>query len=156
MFDSKLYEYIFGDRHNMALILKEKESSFRRWYNANKQRLSEERKKRYAQDPEYRQRQLESSKRYRRGERCLPNPPAAPISFTQAAERTGIGVTTLHEWQKKQYFPEPQHHNRGLWFSEKQVFLLKNLKDRVYKKRRWYMKSDRFQEVIASTFGNWE
>ena len=142
----------------MALVLKKKESLFRKWYQKNKQRLSDERKKRYAQDPEYRQRQLESSKRYRRGERGLPKPPGAPISFAQAAELTGIGVSTLHEWRRKKLFPEPKHHNRGLWFSEKQVGLLKNLKEffRVYGKRHWDGKRDRLKEVVASICANWD
>jgi len=111
----------------VALILKKK-STFRNWYEHNRQRLSEKRKKLYAENPEYRQQALESSKRYRRGERSLPNPPGAPISFAQAAERTGIGVSTLHEWRRKKYFPEPKHHNGRLWFSEKQVLLLEDLK----------------------------
>jgi hypothetical protein len=112
----------------MALILK-KQSTFGKWYEKHKQRLSEKRKKLYAEDPEYRQRQLESSRQRRRGERTLPKPPGAPISFAQAAERAGIGVSTLHEWRRKKCFPEPKQHNRGLWFSEKQVLLLKNLKE---------------------------
>jgi hypothetical protein len=56
----------------MALILK-KQSTFGKWYEKHKQRLSEKRKKRYAQDPEYRQRALEASRRHRRGERTVPN-----------------------------------------------------------------------------------
>jgi hypothetical protein len=40
----------------MALILNKKESGFRSWYEENKQRLSEKRKKRYAENPGYRQR----------------------------------------------------------------------------------------------------
>jgi hypothetical protein len=111
----------------MALILKKKESGFRNWYEKRKQRLSEKRKKLYAENPEYRQRALEASRRYRRGERTLPTPADAPISFAQAAELTGIGVSTLHEWRRKKLFPEPKHNNRGLWFTEKQVLLLKNI-----------------------------
>ena len=141
----------------MALILK-KQSTFGKWYEKHKQRLSEKRKKRYAQDPEYRQRALEASRRHRRGERTVPNPPGAPISFGQAAERTGIGVSTLHEWRKKKCFPEPKHHNRSLWFSEKQVLLLKHLKEffRLNGRKPRKIKLDRLNQVIAFIFSNWE
>jgi hypothetical protein len=141
----------------MALILKKKESSFRSWYQNNKQRLSEKRKKRYQEDPEYRQQRLDASRRRRRGERSLPTPPDAPISFAQAAEHTGIGVSTLHDWRRKKYFPEPKHHNGSLWFGEKQVLLLKDLKEffRLYGKRRWKMKQGPLKELLASICANW-
>jgi predicted DNA-binding transcriptional regulator AlpA len=127
-------------------------------FEKNKQRLSEKRKKRYAEDSEYRQRALERSKRRRRGESILPNPADAQISFVQAAERTGISVSTLHEWRSKNYFPDPKLHNGRLWFSEKQVLLLKELKEviRVYGKRRGKVKRDRLNEVIASIKANWD
>jgi hypothetical protein len=133
-----------------------KESAFAKWYAKNKERLSDKRKKRYAEDPEYRQRALENSRRRRRGESSLPTLPEGLISFTEAAERIGVGLSTLHEWRREEYFPEPKQHNGCLWFSQKQVLLLKDLKDRVYGKRRWYMKLDRFKEVIKYTFANWE
>ena len=141
----------------MALILKKK-SSFRNWYEKNKERLSEKRKRLYAEDPEYRQRALEASRRYRRGERSLPTPPDAPISFGQAAERTGISVSTLHEWRRQKYFPEPKHQNGALWFSEPQVLLLRNLKEffRLYGKRRWKMKQGPLKELLASISANWD
>ena len=142
----------------MALILRKKESGFRNWYKHNRQRLSEKRKKLCAENPEYRQRQLEASKRYRRGERTLPTPPGASISFAQAAKRTGIGVSTLHEWRRKKLFPEPKHHNRGLWFSEKQVLLLKNLKEffRVNGRKPRHIKLERLKEVVASVCADWD
>jgi MerR HTH family regulatory protein len=142
----------------MALILHKKESAFQKWYRKNKQRLSEKRKKLYAENPEYRQRALEASKRRRRGEPTLPKPPEAQIPFAEAAERIGIHTSTLHHYRRKKYFPEPKHHNgRRLWFSEKQVLLLKNLKDlfRVYRRKAWSVKLARLKEVKGSIFANW-
>src|SRR4051794_36676 len=99
----------------MALILKKKELSFSRWYKANKERLSQERRQRYAQDPEYRQRQLEASRRRRRGESTPRMPPNdAPISFGEAAKRIGVGVSALSSWRTKQYFPAPSIHSGRL------------------------------------------
>lgn len=142
----------------MALILRKNKPRFSEWYQKNKVRLSEKRKKLYAENPEYRQRALESSKRYRRGERSLPNPPGAPISFAQAAERLGIGLSTLHEWRRKKCFAEPKHYNRGLWFSEKQVLLLNDLKNffRLNGRKPRHIKLDRLKEVVTSISLNWE
>jgi predicted DNA-binding transcriptional regulator AlpA len=139
----------------MALILK-KESAFQRWYKKNKQDLSEKRKKQYADDPEYRKRALEASRKRRRGESTLTTPPDALICFAEAAERIGISISALYEWRRKKFFPEPKHYDGALWFTDTQVLLLKDLKDRVYGKRRRYMKLDRFEEVIAYMFANWE
>jgi predicted DNA-binding transcriptional regulator AlpA len=144
----------------MALILPKKESASQKWYRKNKQRRSEERKKLYAENPEYRKRAIEASRKYRRGERTLTIPPEdAPISFERAAERIGIRKSTLHDWHSKKFFPEPKRHNgRRLWFSEKQVLLLTKLKEviRVYGKRRGKVKRDRIKEVIAFIFANWD
>jgi hypothetical protein len=142
----------------MALILKKKEPYFPKWYGKNKHRLSEERKKRYREDPEYRQRAFEASRRYRRGERTPPMPPDdATISFAQAAEHIGVSISALHGWHANEYFPEPKRHNgRRLWFSQKQLVLLKQLKDKVYKQRRRYGKLERFEEVVAYVFANWD
>jgi len=143
----------------VALILQKQESPFRGWYAKNKERLSEKRKKRYAEDPAYRERALEASRRRRQGEQTPTAPPDdAPISFGEAAERTGISVSTLHEWRRKKHFPEPKRHSGRLWFTEKQMLLLTKLKEviRVYGKRRGNVKWDRLKEVVASTSANWE
>ena len=142
----------------MVLILKKKESGYRRWYAKNKESLSEKRKKRYAEDPQYRERQLESSRRYRRGERTPKTPPDdAPISFGEAAERIGVSGSTLHEWRRKGYFPEPKHQNGRVWFSDRQILLLGGLKEviRVYGKRRGKVKQEQLDQVRASISAGW-
>lgn len=142
----------------MTLILPKKESSFHNWYQKNKERLSAKRKKRYAEDPEYRQRALEASRRRSRGDRSLITPPEDAISVAQAAERAGVSVSTLHEWRRKGHFPEPKHHHGRLWFNEQQVLLLLKLKEviRRYGKRRGKVKWDRLNEVMAFISANWD
>jgi hypothetical protein len=105
-----------------------------------------------------RQRTLEAVRKRRRGEPTLPIPPDAPISLAQAAERTGISISTLHDWRRKQYFPEPKHHCHGLWFSEKQVLLLRNLKEffRVYGKRPWNVKQELLKGAVESIGAGWD
>src|SRR5262249_12071371 len=122
------------------LTLPKKKSSFQRWYQQNKARLSEKRKKQYRENAEYRERQVEETRKRRSGVQPPPTPPVppdAPISLAQAAELVGVGISTLREWRRKNLFPEPKRHNRGLWFTEKQVELLKPIKEffKKYKMR---------------------
>jgi hypothetical protein len=137
-----------------------KPSPFCRWYekNENKQRLSEKRKKRYAEDPEYRQRALEASRRRRQGKPNLPRPADAQISFAEAAERTGRSVPTLHVWRRKKYFPEPKHYGGRLCFNENQVLQLTKLKEviRVYRNRRGNVKRGALKEAVSLIAANWE
>jgi hypothetical protein len=143
----------------MALVFRTaRESSYRRWYEKNKEQLSEKRKKLYAEDPEYRQRALEASRRRRRGEHTLPIPPDAPISFAEASERVGVSTSTLHAWRRKKYFPEPKHHHGGLWFTENQVQLLGELKEffRVYGKRTSKYRHDQQKLLVASIAAKWQ
>lgn len=141
----------------MALVLRKTRSSFGDWYQKNKQQLSDKRKKLYAENPEYRQRALESSKKRRSGEPILAMPPDAPISFAEAAEHLGISISTLREWRRRKHFPEPKHHNRGLWFTEHQVLLLKRLKEffQVYGKRTGKIKQELLKELVASIAADW-
>jgi hypothetical protein len=143
----------------MTLSLPKKESTYSLWYKPNKERVSAKRKKRYAEDPEYRQCCLEASRRYRRGERSLTGPPSnAPISFAQAAERIGRSRSALDEWRRKKLFPEPKRHNGRLWFTEQQVLLLMKLKEviRMYGNRRGKVKQHQLNEAGKFIHANWD
>jgi predicted nucleic acid-binding protein len=57
----------------MALVFKTaKPTKYQEWYQQNKQRLSEKRKRLYAEDPDYRERALNAAKTRRASE--LPQP----------------------------------------------------------------------------------
>src|SRR5437868_1277433 len=95
------------------LIIKKKKSSYQQdWYRKNKTRIAERRKKHYAENAEYRQRQIEASAKYRRGERTPPAP-AGIISLAETAKRVCVGKSTLRGWLRKQLInkekllPEP-------------------------------------------------
>ena len=136
---------------------KPKGLGFRKWYEQNRERLSAKRKKLYAENPEYRQRALEARKRRLSGEPVLAIPPDAPISLAQAAEHLGISISALRAWRRRKHFPEPTHHNRGLWFTEKQVLLLKKIKDfyKVYGKRSGQVKQELLNELVVSIAADW-
>jgi hypothetical protein len=143
----------------MALIFektKPKGFHYREWYQQNKERLSAKRKKLYAENPEYRQRALEASKKHRDTE--ASSMLDDNVFFTQAAQDVDTTISTLREWRKKHYFPEPKHRNGRLWFTEHQVFLLKSLKAffRVNGKKTW--KSNRYalKDLVESVWAKWE
>jgi MerR-like DNA binding protein len=141
----------------MALILT-KESPYSKWYEKNKEWLSQGRKQRYAQDAAYRQRALEASRKRRRGESTTTTLLQGLISVAEAAERIGIGVSTLHEWRRKGYFLEPKHYAGRLWFSQQHLLQLGKLKEflRVYGRRPWSVKRDRLKELVAAISANWD
>jgi hypothetical protein len=143
----------------MALILPKKTTAFREWYAKNKEQLSEKRKQRYAQDPEYRERAMEASRKYRHDQSTPIVPPSdAPISFAEAADRIGRHVSTLHEWRRKKYFPEPKHYSSRLWFGEGQVLLLTKLKEflRANGRKPRSIKLERLKKVVAFIEVNWD
>ncbi len=142
------------------LKLKKPKSSNQRWYEKNKQRLSEKRKRLYAENSEYRQKAIDRSRRRRSGEQLPAMPPVpadAPISFKDAAGRLGIGVSTLREWRRKGLFPDPKHYNGGLWFTEKQVELLRLIKEffKKYKMRPWKSTQPILEQLRASILAGW-
>lgn len=133
-----------------------RKSNYQEWYEQNKQRLSAKRKKLYAEDPEYRRRALEASRRKARGERIPLRPPDAQISFAEATARISVGLSTLREWRRKKLFPEPKYHNRALWFTDKQVLLLKRLLElRKYRNRSKKIKQQRTEEIKTFISNNW-
>jgi len=141
------------------LILPKKKSSYQKWYEQHKERISAKRKKLYAENPEYRERAVEASRRRRSGEQTPPVPPVPDglISFEEAAKRLGKGASTLREWRRKEYFPSPKQHNRAPWFTENQVILLGKLKECIekYGKRPGPIKPAQLNEVRAFISANW-
>jgi hypothetical protein len=143
------------------LVIKKKKSTYQRdWYQKNKERLSEKRKKLYAENAEYREQRVEASRRYRRGERSpqvAAVPPDAPISLAQAAKRLGRGRSTLQEWCRLKYFPTPKLHKGAYWLTEHQVTLLGKLKEclEMYGRVRGQINYARMKEVRAFISANW-
>lgn len=127
------------------------------WYERHKEEVSQKRKEKYASDAEYRQRRLEASRKYHRGERTPATPPNAPFLMVEAAKRVGIGYSTLRGWCRHKLFPEPIRYKRGLWFTEHQLSLLIKLKDffRKHRMTEGKIKMQLLGEVCASICGDW-
>ena len=143
----------------MTLIFEKtrpKGSTFRKWYQQNKERLSAKRKKLYAKDPEYRQRALEAGKR--RADTEASSMITGHVFLAQAAQDLDITISTLREWRRKHYFPEPKRQNGRLWFTEHQVFLLKSLQEffKVNGRKTWKSNRHTLKALVQSVWAKWE
>jgi hypothetical protein len=138
-------------------IVRPKSSKFdwSKWYEKNKLRLSEKRKKRYQEDEAYKNSIKERSKTQRK--RVEDTEKVFIVTFKEASEQLQVSMWSLREWRKKDYYPEPQHRLGKLWFSQRQVILLQQLADFFKNHGIRTKQSDRdsLQSIIASIFANW-
>jgi hypothetical protein len=135
------------------------ETRFSRWYKSNKDTLSKQRKQRYHTDPEYRQKiiaQNRANKAKARQARA-PLDPKYTTTMQAAADEIDVSVWSLREWRKKEYYPAPHEHGSKLYFTDKQVLLLKELAKffAVYGKRTSAATEGLRNELIAAIAANW-
>lgn len=129
---------------------------FQKWYAANKDRLADKRKKTYREDSEYRARALARSAGQRakvRGKR----PPNHDVPFAICAVMLGVPTTTLREWRRKNYFPEPYHHQSKMYFSNRQVTLVRAIRNYFANAQSRPKHSDRWRllQIIDWVKDNW-
>lgn len=130
---------------------------FARWYEEHKDELSQKRKQRYANDPEYRQKALDARKKQLEANRGLsPLNPAYTTTFSEAAEELGITIWRLRNWRKNHYFPEPYPYGKFLYFTDRQMALLSKLNEFIGEKPR-LGKEDKgtLEELTNFIFANW-
>lgn len=96
--------------------------TFTKWYEQNKEVLSEKRKKLYREDPDYRQKVLERSAARRMSQKA----PKTGVSVTDACQYLGITLWTLNRWKNEHYIPVDTL--RSYRFSDHQLNLLSMLK----------------------------
>lgn len=102
-------------------------TAYQRWYANHKKELSEKRKKRYQEDPVYRQACLDRKAKQVEARRGPPVDPQYTHNLTQAAEELDVTLWALRSWRDKGYIPEPHAHHKGLYFTTAQVGLMKLL-----------------------------
>lgn len=132
---------------------------FKTWYKKNKKALSEKRKERYKNDPEYRAKALENRRRQieRTPKVRDSRPEVYTHSFAQAAEAIGVSTWRLRSWRDNNYYPEPYKHGRELWFTQQQVYLLKDIVTFFDKHSARMTKAaeEDLQELVAFVTVNW-
>jgi hypothetical protein len=148
----------------MALIWKAQEVvappisgfSWDNWYAKNKSRLSEKRAKRYREDAAYREAALERSRKQRESKKSPMTGPYT-VSFNDAAQGLGVTVWVLREWRRKNYFPEPIRRDGRLWFSHKQVQLLRHVQQFFLQYGSRLAESNRgeLDDITGLVYANW-
>jgi len=126
------------------------------WYEANKDRLSEKRAKRYREDPEYRAKALARSRQQRETKK-QPVTDGHTLSFNDMATTLGITVWVLREWRRKNYFPEPYRREGRLWFKPEQTALLQTLQTffQTHGIRVGEAKRSALENVVQLVYANW-
>jgi hypothetical protein len=130
--------------------------AYKKWYDDNKQKLLDKRKKRYHEDATFREKQLDRSRKQREA-KTEPVKDGYVVPFSTAADHIGVTIWTLREWRKKDYFPEPKHRNRRLWFTDNQVLWLEKLQHFFIENgfRVSERKLKPLQELVGLIYANW-
>lgn len=131
-----------------------------RYYQDRKDSISQRRKERYQNDPEYRERVRARAKEYKRNNpvsrATLVIPDAYSWSFPDAAEEIGVKSATLREWLIKEFFPKPKKYGPNYRFTNNQVELLRKIATYIseFGGRLGVMTTD-FQTIKDVVFVNW-
>jgi|11BtaG_2_1085332.scaffolds.fasta_scaffold05988_3 hypothetical protein len=124
----------------MAERIAERNKNAREWYGANSARIKQERKLRYANDPEYREMIARSRKRQKERQKKASEMSIQPrgniiqnrkikkfkvehdslgscvaefLSVGQTAAKLGIKVPTIRKWEREGYIPPALYRTKG-------------------------------------------
>lgn len=132
--------------------------AYKRWYAKHRKELSERRKLRYQNDPEYRAKALaQKKKQMERLREQHKVPEGYTLSLQSIAESLGVTIWTLREWRKKDYFPEPLKAGRNLLFTENQLGLLSHIEAFIKGagKRLSRDQREKLVDVVNFVHANW-
>lgn len=127
---------------------------FERWYEANKDKVSARRKKKYREDKGFRDAML--AKAAKRRESVRAPTPDGFMGIVEAAKMLGVSAYVLRHWLHKEYFPQPLVLRNKMLLSEEQVKRLVPLRNFISGRRKLshaeeYVLSD----IISLIFINW-
>lgn len=104
---------------------------FKDWYAKNSERLSSARKKRYAEDPAFRD-HVNARNRENRLKAKADQPPRREhydYDMRSVAENLDVTVSSLRWWMTAGYYPRPYMHDGKFWFTAHQIDLLRPIAD---------------------------
>lgn len=133
----------------------QKETPYQRWYKKHAAELAEKRKKKYAEDPAYRERvKGHTAKTRAKQKQASPERPSEyTYSQNEVAEALGVSTFVLRSWRSRDYYPMPFQHGGKYYFKESQIELLKKLQE-VFKESRRPDSTD-LQNAVSSVYANW-
>ena len=110
----------------------QQKSAYQRWYERNKEKVSERRRKRYRNDPEFRKKKLQYRKEQSMREK-IARRKAKPEKYVYTTEDVeqilNISNWKIRRWREEGLTPEPYTHFRKHWYTETQVELMGMLND---------------------------
>ena len=129
-------------------------SDFKAWYKANKDKVSEKRKKRYAEDAEYRERMKNNARKARGISAAFRKPDGYSMYLAQVAKYLEITEDVLQYWRKKDYYPEPFVFEGHVWFTSEQILWLDKLKD-FFQENNSRSARDTLEDLVSMIYANW-
>ncbi len=117
----------------------QKKTPFKKWYEKNAAKLAEARKRRYQNDPEYRDAILKRQQSYRRnhpgasraGESRLKKTASGQLVETfrigEVAQMIGRSDQTIRDWEDAKLIPTPTIQSAHRYYTKQQVALMREL-----------------------------
>jgi len=104
------------------------ETPYQKWYRNNKLTLNEKRRKKYAQDKEYRNKQLAMARIRRQRIQAQKNTQWEGLTTPQVAKLIGRKAQTIRGWEKRGLIPDAEQTEHGVrMYQTHHVGLLKQL-----------------------------
>lgn len=128
------------------------------WYTKNRARISQERKDRYATDPEYRANIIKRSAESRAKNEGITPPPGYMYTYADVCKLMGVSVWKMRGWREKNWFPEPNGKDGRLWFTTHQLELLDKLNKFLQDNGSRHSESqkDKLSDLVNLIYSNWD
>lgn len=104
------------------------ETPYQKWYRTNKSTLNQHRRKKYAQDEEYRNKQLAMARVRRQKLRANKATQLEGLTTPQVAKLIGRQAQTIRSWEKRGLIPQAEVTDYGArMYKPHHVTLLKDM-----------------------------
>lgn len=133
-------------------------TGFKKWYAENKEKLAEDRRRKYAEDPEYREQMKARSAEFRDRKRAeKPDQEYKGMLVPEVCEALEVKEWTLNSWKNRGYYPAPSKTGGRPVFTENQVSLLGLIKQffQDHPRRVAGLHRDKLGVIVDVVHHNW-
>ncbi len=152
----------------MPATATDRSATYRRWYKENRTTLSQKRKARYQNDPEYRakiiaaakrrrdQGQVESNRKFQRlVATASGNKRVDVFPIGTVATQLGCNAQMLRNWEKRGWIPPSSFSDTQRLYTRAQIKLMKKLQAFMEKHRRVKRAQNRFDKIRSEIDAQW-
>ena len=147
-----------------------KDTEYKDWYEVKGDEYNKNRKKRYRDDPEYRQQCIDSAREYREklGKGHVPNMTKEVIFngelitvylISYVMRMVGRSRSTILLWEKSGYIPKPTVQGKWRMYTFNQfnlIYLMSNFFYKYSDVRSSLTKTKEFNKLLSTIKDNWE